>query len=56
MTLDTDLVALVDAVDELRVGGRPGEADGGGVDGLSLDIAGGDGGHWASDRKREREG
>lgn len=46
MTLDTDLVALVDAVDELRVGGRPGEADGSGVDGLGLDVAGGDGGHW----------
>lgn len=45
MTLDTDLVALVDAVDELRVGSCPGEADGGGVDGLGMDVAGGDGGH-----------
>lgn len=45
VTLDTDLVSLVDAVDELRVGGRPGETDGGGVDGLGLDVAGSDGGH-----------
>lgn len=32
------LVALVDAVDELGAGGVPGEADGGGVGGLSLHI------------------
>lgn len=56
MTLNTDLVALVDAVDELRVGGSPGKADGSGVDGLCLDVAGGDGGHWANERKRERDG
>lgn len=55
MTSDTDLVALVDAIDELRVGGCPGEADGRRVDGLGLDVAGGDGGHWASDREREGE-
>lgn len=51
MTFDTDLVALVDAVDKLRVGGRPGEANGGGVDGLGLDVAGSNSGHWESDRK-----
>lgn len=39
------LVALVDPVDELGVGRRPGEADGGGVDGFGLHVAGGDGGN-----------
>lgn len=39
------LVALVDPVDELRVGGGPREADGGGVDGLGLHVARGDGGN-----------
>lgn len=42
----TDLVALVDAVDELRVGGRPGETDGRRVDRLGLHVTGGDGGNW----------
>ena len=42
----TDLVALVDAVDELRVRGRPRETDSCRVDRLSLHIAGGDGGYW----------
>lgn len=40
-----DLVALVDPVDELRVGGGPREADGGGVDGLGLHVPRGDGGN-----------
>lgn len=42
----TDLVALVDAIDELRVGGRPRETDRRGVDRLRLHVTGGDGGHW----------
>lgn len=40
------LVALVDPVDELRVGGGPREADGGGVDGLGLHVPRGDGGNY----------
>lgn len=44
-TADTDLVPLVDAVDELRVRGRPRETDGSRVDRLGLHVAGGDGGH-----------
>lgn len=39
------LVALIDAVDELRAGGVPGEADGGGIGGLSLHVARGHSGH-----------
>lgn len=41
----TDLIALVDAVDELRVRGCPRETDGGGVDRLGLHVTRGDGGH-----------
>lgn len=40
------LVTLVDAVDELRVRGCPGEAYCGGVDGLCFHIAWSDGGNW----------
>lgn len=39
------LVALVDPVDELRVGRRPGEADCGRVDGFGLHVTRGDGGN-----------
>lgn len=39
------LVALVDPVDELRVGRRPGEADCGRVDGFGLHVTRGDGGY-----------
>lgn len=42
----TDPVALVDAVDELRVGGRPRKTERCRVDRLGLHVAGGDGGHW----------
>lgn len=47
----TDLVALVDAVDELRVRGRPRETDRRRVDRLGLHVAGGDGGHWGWTRR-----
>lgn len=40
------LVALVDPVDELRVGRRPREADGRRVDSFGLDVTWGDGGNW----------
>lgn len=46
MAAATDLVALVDAVDELRVGRHPRETDSRGVDRLGLHVTGGDGGHW----------
>lgn len=58
----TDLVALVDAVDELRVRGRPREADRRRVDRLGLHVAGGDGGHWEGQaevgrgRRRKKQG
>lgn len=39
------LVALVDAIDELGAGGVPGEADGGGVGGFCMHVAGGYRGH-----------
>lgn len=42
----TDLVALVDAVDELRVGGCPRKTDRRRVDRLGLHVPGGDGGNW----------
>lgn len=45
-TAVTDLVALVDAVDELRVRGCPRKTDSCRVDRLSLHVAGGDGGYW----------
>lgn len=50
----TDLVALVDAVDELRVGGRPRETDGRRVDRLGLHVTGGDGGNWDGRGEGER--
>lgn len=40
------LVALVDPVDELRVGRRPREADRGRVDGFGLHVTWGDGGNF----------
>lgn len=46
MAAATDLVALVDAVDELRVGRHPRETDSRRVDRLGLHVTGGDGGHW----------
>lgn len=48
------LVALVDAVDELRVRGCPGEADCGGVDGLCFHIAWSDGGNWLTGKMENR--
>lgn len=50
-----DLVALVDAVDELRVGGCPRETDSRRVDRLGLHAPGGDGGHWRGGKKGGRE-
>lgn len=49
----TNLVALVDAVDELRVRGCPRKTDSCRVDRLGLYVAGGDGGHW--DEQGEEE-
>lgn len=52
------LVALVDAVDELRVRGCPGEAYCGGVDGLCFHIAWSDGGNWMTgkmEKGRQRQ-
>lgn len=46
MAAATDLVALVDAVDELWVGRHPRETDSRRVDRLGLHVTGGDGGHW----------
>lgn len=45
------LVALVDPVDELRVGRRPGEADRGRVDGFGLHVTWGDGGNLGGEEK-----
>lgn len=57
MTAHTDPVALVDAVDELRVRGRPRETDSRRVDRLGLHVAGGDGGDWdGRGRKGRKEG
>lgn len=42
----TDLVALVDAVDELGVRARPRETDSGRVDRLGLYVPWGDGWYW----------
>lgn len=54
----TDLVALVDAVDELRVRGCPGKTDGCRVDRLGLHVARGDGGYWdewgEEEKKRQK--
>lgn len=54
-TAPTDLVALVDAVDELRVRGDPCKTDGGGVDRFGLDVAGGDSWHCDGDKKTKNK-
>lgn len=52
----TDLVALVDAVDELRVRGCPRKTDGCRVDRLGLHIARGDGRYWGWTRRGRWKG
>lgn len=55
----TDPVALVDAVDELRVRGHPRETESRRVDRFGLHVAGGDGGYWdgrGEEEKGETEG
>lgn len=54
-TAVTDLVALVDAVDELRVRGCPRKTDSCRVDRLSLHVARGDGGYWNGWGEEEKE-
>lgn len=51
-----DLVTLVYPVDELWAGGRPREADRGGVDGLSLHVTWGDGGNCDGGGGEREEG
>lgn len=52
----TDLVALVDAIDELRVGGCPRKTDSRRVDRLGLHVTGGDGGYWDGRGEEGEEG
>lgn len=52
----TDLVALVDAVDELRVRGCPRKTDSCRVDRLGLHVAGGNGGYWDGRGEKEKGG
>lgn len=51
----TDLVALIDAVDELRVGGCPRKTDSCGVDRLGLHVTWGNGGYWGGRGEEEKE-
>lgn len=50
----TDPVALVDAVDELRVRGHPRETESCRVDRFGLHVAGGDGGYWDGRGEEEK--
>lgn len=50
----TDPVALVDAVDELRVRGCPRKTDSCRVDRLGLHVARGNGGHWDGRGEEEK--